>query len=155
MSKLARDHRNADLARIHMGVAALGWNDDDYRAVLVAKTGKASAADLDAAGRKAFLDHLQRCGWKPTKKPFTQADKIAWLWRKLGSAGVVRDQSPAALRAFVGRTAGMDVEHLKFLPSAEASKVIEALKAMLNRAASAAAARRAARTQPSGPRTPA
>ena len=102
MSKLARDHRNADLARIHMGVAALRWSDGEYRDILCARTGKTSASELDATQRKAFIEHLQRCGWKPAKKPFTQADKIAWLWRKLGDAGGLRDGSQAALRAFVG-----------------------------------------------------
>ena len=109
----------------------------DYRAILYEKTGKRSSAELDAAGRQAFIEHLQRCGWKAARKPFTQADKIAWLWRKLGEAGGLRDASDAALMAFVGRTAGMGVSHLRFLPVAEASKVIEALKKMLDRANSA------------------
>lgn len=134
MSKLARDHRNGDLARIHMGVAALGWSDDEYRDILFLKTGKASAAELDATGRKAFIAHLEACGWKPARKPFGQIEKITWLWGKLGKAGALRDTSKEALRAFIGRTAGMEVADLKFLPSAERTKVIEALKAMLNRA---------------------
>ncbi|APW38597.1 hypothetical protein RD110_16485 [Rhodoferax koreense] len=134
MSKLARDNRNADLARIHIGVAALGWSDDDYRVILQARTGVTSASQLDAAGRKAFLAHLETSGWKPAKKPFSQADKIDWYWQQLVKAGGVKDGSKAAMMAFVGRTAGMGVADLKFLPTKQASAVIEALKAWHKRA---------------------
>nr|WP_315237671.1 regulatory protein GemA [uncultured Albidiferax sp.] len=133
MSKLARDHRNAELAQIHIGVAALQWTDDDYRVILHSKTGHSSAGKLDAAGRRAFLDHLRACGWKPAKKAFTQADKIQYFWEQLVAAGGVKDGSKAALMAFVGRTAGMAVSDLKFLPVQKASTVIEALKSWSNR----------------------
>lgn len=125
--------RRNELAQIHIGVTALKWSDDDYRAILFAKTGKTSAAELDSTGRKRFLDHMRSCGWKGGQKPFTQAAKIAWLWRKLFEAGGTPDGSQAALLAFVGRVAGMGVSDLKFLPTADASNVIEALKARLNR----------------------
>lgn len=125
--------RNAELAQIHIGVAALGWDEDHYRHVLQAKTGKASAADLDSTGRKRFLEHLRQCGWQQAKKPFSQADKIKWLWRKLKEAGALVDPSEAALMAFVGRTTGVEVSDLRFLPVRDASKVTEGLKAWLNR----------------------
>jgi hypothetical protein len=51
--------RKADLAAIHIGKAALGWDDDFYRSILKAKCGVGSAALLDHAGRKRFLDHLR------------------------------------------------------------------------------------------------
>lgn len=125
--------RNAELAQIHIGVAALGWDKDHYRHVLQAKTGKASAADLDGTSRKRFLEHLRLCGWQPAKKPFTQADKIKWLWRKLKDAGALNDASEAALMAFVSRAAGIAVSDLRFLPVRDAIKVTEGLKAWLNR----------------------
>jgi len=140
MSKLARDHRNRDLAMIHMAVATLQWSEADYRAALLARTSKDSAALLDADERRSFIDYLRRCGWHPGQRKYTQADKIQWLWTKLQRAGALRDPSPAAQLAMVGRTAGVQVEHLKSLTSREATKVMEALKAML------------ARTQPN-PRT--
>lgn len=133
MSKLARDHRNTDLAMIHMAVAALQWSDADYRAALLARTGKDSSALLNAGERREFIDYLRRCGWTPAQRKYTQADKIQWLWTKLQRAGVLRDPSPAALLTLVGRTAGVQVQHLKYLSSREASKVLEALKAMLAR----------------------
>ncbi|CAN5435097.1 hypothetical protein BH10PSE18_BH10PSE18_18640 [soil metagenome] len=134
MSKLARDHRNADLISIQIGRKQLALTDEDYRTILRAQGGVSSSRDLDHDGRQKVLAHFARLGFKPKKKPFGQAEKIAWLWRKLGTAGAIRDASTPALMAFVGRTAGLEVSHLKFLPVAEASKVIEALKAMLNRA---------------------
>jgi len=133
MSKLARDHRNRDLAMIHMGVATLQWREADYRAALRARTGKDSAALLDATERRSFLDYLVRCGWQPAQRKYTQADKIQWLWTKLQRAGALRDPSPAALLSMVARTAGVQVQHLKSLTSREATKVLEALKAMLAR----------------------
>lgn len=131
------DQRKRDLARIHQGKAALAWSDDDYRHHLQQLTGKRSAAELDAAGRRMVLEHMRACGWagKPAFKPFGQPDKIKWLWRKLGEAGALHDASNAALLAFVARTTGMGVADVKFLPVAQASVVIEALKSWLNRAA--------------------
>lgn len=126
--------RKRELAQIHMAKASLGWDDDHYRSILLSKTGKSSSGDLDAAGRQAFLKHLQLCGWRPTAKPFGQPEKIKWLWGKLASAGALSDPSEQALMVFVGRVTGMSVAHLKFLPVQEAIKVTEALKAWLNRA---------------------
>lgn len=126
--------RSAELAQIHIGIAALGWDKDHYRHVLQANTGKTSAAELDSTGRKRFLEHLRLCGWQQAKKPFSQADKIKWLWRKLKDAGALTDPSEAALMAFVERTASVQVADLRFLPNREAIKVTEGLKAWLNRA---------------------
>lgn len=129
--------RKRELGQIHKGKAELGWSEDDYRFHLRNLTGKNSSKDLDHAGRRKVLDHMAACGFKPkTKpfKPFDQADKIRWLWKKVGEAGGLRDTSQAALLLFVGRTTGMGVSDLKFLPVKEASKAIEALKAWLDRA---------------------
>ena len=137
----AADNRRADLARIHIAVGELRWSDEDYRAALLARTGKTSAAQLDAAGRRAFLRYLEQCGWQPKAKaagkpwkPPTQADKIVRLWAELGATGVLRDTGNAALLAFCGRVTGLGVSHVRFLPNQAASTVVEALKAWLQRA---------------------
>lgn len=135
--------RKRELGHIHQGKAALGWSDDDYRYHLRTLTGQDSAAQLDAAGRAKVLAHMATLGYTPkasTFKPFDQAEKIKWLWRKVGEAGGLRDASPAALLAFIGRHTGKGVSNVKFLPVADASNVIEALKAMLDRAKRAQAA---------------
>lgn len=129
--------RKRELGHIHQGRAALHWTDDDYRFHLRNLTGKTSSAELDAAGRRKVLDHMATLGYAPkssTFKPFDQAAKIKWLWKMIGEHNGLRDPSPAALLAFVGRTTGTGVADVKFLPTLEASKVIEALKAMLDRA---------------------
>lgn len=129
--------RRRELGQIHQGKAALGWSEEDYRAHLQRLTGKTSAADLDAAGRRSVLNHLAACGWAPKRafKPFGQPEKIKWLWRKLGEAGALKNRNNHALLAFVARTTGMEVADVKFLPVAQASTVIEALKSWLNREA--------------------
>lgn len=134
MSKLARDNRNADLARIHMAKAQLGLDDATYRTVLMTQCGVSSARDLDHAGRQRMLRYLQAQGAAPAKRrPFGQPEKIEWLWKKLGEAQRIRDASPQALLAFIARITGTGYSHARFLPVADATKVIEALKAMLNR----------------------
>lgn len=150
MSKLASGHltahtnqaaadaqRKRELGHIHQGKTALGWSDDDYRFHLRNLTGQTSAAKLHAAGRAKVLAHMASLGYRPkasTFKPFDQAAKIRWLWKKVGEAGGLHDAGPAALLAFVGRTTGTGVSDVEFLPTREASNVIEALKAMLDRA---------------------
>lgn len=133
----AADARKRELGHIHQGKTALQWSDDDYRIHLRRLTGKSSSADLDAAGRRTVLSHMATCGWTPPSKafkPFDQAAKITWLWKKLGEANALTDPSKPALMAFVARTAGMGVSDLKFLPVTQASTVIEALKSWLDRA---------------------
>lgn len=127
MSKLARDNRNRDLGAIHVVKKNLGLTDEVYRQILASQAGVSSARELDYDGRRKVLAYLNAL------KPFGQPEVIAWLWRKLGDAGALQDTSQAALLAFIGRTASVGVSHLKFLPNTDASKVIEALKAMLNR----------------------
>lgn len=129
--------RKRELGHIHQGKAALGWSEDDYRFHLHNLTGKSSSAELDATGRSKVLARMATLGYKPKAakfQPFDQAAKIKWLWKKIGEAGGLRDASPAALLAFVGRTTGTGVDDVRFLPTIDASKVIEALKAMLDRA---------------------
>ncbi|WP_448252855.1 regulatory protein GemA [Ottowia oryzae] len=129
--------RKRELGHIHQGKAALRWSEDDYRYHLRELTGKDSSAELDAVGRRKVLNHMATLGYTPKAakfQPFDQAAKIKWLWKKIGEAGGLRDASAAALLTFVGRHTSTGVDDVKFLPTADASKVIEALKAMLDRA---------------------
>lgn len=65
MSKLARGHRNGDLARIHIAKQQLGMTDEDYRAMLWTHGRVTSSKDLDFAGRRRVLDYLSSIGFKP------------------------------------------------------------------------------------------
>jgi len=128
--------RRNELAQIHIAVAELGWSDDEYRAVLFAKTGKRSAGELDGTGRKRFIEHLKACGWTGRKQAAgPRYSKQQWhvlmLWRDLGKAGALTDKSDAALNAFIKGQCG--VADLRFLATSQASQVIEALKSWLKR----------------------
>lgn len=129
--------RKNELAQIHIAIADLGWDDDHYRAVLFAKTGRRSAGELDGTGRKRFIEHLKACGWAGgTKRPGPRYSKQQWLvlslWRDLGKTGALTDKSDAALNSFIQARTG--VADLRFLASTgDASLVIEALKSWLKR----------------------
>lgn len=57
--------RTRDLRRIHTGRRYLALDDDTYRDLLERLTGKRSAADLNAAQRRAVIDEFYRRGFKP------------------------------------------------------------------------------------------
>ncbi len=126
--------RKNELAQIHIAIADLGWSDDDYRAILRAKTGKASAGELDSTGRKRFLEHLRLCGWKPkSKAPLLtpQQWRITKLWRELGAAGALQDPSEKALLAYIKGHGGPDA--LNFINPGLANTLIDSLKGWLKR----------------------
>lgn len=149
----APDLRRRELAQIHIAVQQLGMTDDDHRSLLWSVCQVKSAADLDWTGRKRYLDHLKKLGFKPRTKagkssqprprtgtpapssrplaPDAQSQKIRALWLTLADAGVVRNRSEAALAAYVKRQTG--VEALQWLGPAQASAVIESLKKWLSR----------------------
>jgi len=65
------DTRKTDLAKIHIARQQLCLDDESYRAMLWTIARVESAKDLDAAGRRAVLDHLRSRGFKPRKKART------------------------------------------------------------------------------------
>lgn len=60
--------RKSELAMIHVAKKALALEDDDYRSILLAVTGKTSSAQLNGAGRKALIDHFKKIGFKVVAK---------------------------------------------------------------------------------------
>jgi len=101
MSKLARDHRNSDLAKIHVAKKQLGLTDADYRAMLWTQGRVTSSSELDHAGRQRVLDHLKACGFKPvasdkTKRPSrpTPAPEKIKLVRKIRAQLISLDRLP-------------------------------------------------------------
>lgn len=135
--------KRREIQLIHVGWAHLAKQDsslDDnaYRAMLWSVALVKSSTELDFAGRKKVLDHLESRGFKRTKpQPRALADdpqskKIRALWLELHKAGKVRNPSESALAAFVKRETGIDDLH--WLNDRDASAVIEKLKQWLNRA---------------------
>lgn len=138
---MQNDPRQSDLAKIHLAIKELGWDDDIYRAVLWTIARVRSAKDLDWHGRQKVLAHLKAKGWKPRPAKAAGARqlaadarsrKIRALWLTLHQDGIVRDGSEKALASYVKRMTG--VEALQWLDGAQANRVIEALKAWGNRA---------------------
>jgi phage gp16-like protein len=128
--------RNNELAQIHIAIAVLRWTDEDYRAILFAKTGKRSAGELDGTGRKRFLEHLRACGWNPKAKGpglTPQQWRIKKLWQELGEAKALTDPSDKALLAFVKANSVTPADSLKFVTPRDARQVIDALQGWLKR----------------------
>lgn len=131
------NEKRKDIQLIHIAKQQLGMDDDTYRAMLWSVARVKSSTELDFAGRKNVLDHMQACGFKRTRpQPRALADdpqskKIRALWLELHAAGKVRNPSESALAAFVKRQTGRDA--LQWLAAREASAVIEELKKWLAR----------------------
>lgn len=123
--------RKSRIRLIHTAKRELGLDDDAYRDLLARETGQRSAKDLDLDQLGAVVEALRRAGFRAKPRVSTlkepQHRLVAALWRELHQAGAVADGSARALSAFVRRQTG--IERLEWLPSAEAAKVVEALKA--------------------------
>ena len=140
-------------AAIHVLKGKLQLSDDDYRALLVQLTGKASSKGMTATEQAQVRDHMQRLAERMgvaapttrrrplTREQFDQVKKQAsprerkvWaLWNQLHRDGVVHNPSRAALNAFVERT--VHVSALGFANSAQLDTLIEALKEWQKRGA--------------------
>ncbi|MGH6622906.1 MAG: gp16 family protein [Burkholderiaceae bacterium] len=131
------DQRRRDLASIHMAKTQLGMDDDHYRDLLFSVTRVRSARELDHTGRQRLLEHFRKLGWKPKQKPRPnddgaerQANLIRALWHQLLEAE--GRQAEASLDAYVRRVTGCG--SVRWLSTAEATKVIEGLKSWVKRA---------------------
>ena len=138
------------LAAIHVLKSKLKLSDDDYRALLVQLTGLNSSKLLADRQRQAVRDHMQKLAErvgaaKPSRgRPFSvkqfaekkastppKERKVWALWHQLHRDGKIRDNSQAALSAWVERTVG--VSALVWCNDAQLVTLIEALKAWVER----------------------
>ncbi len=140
------------LAAIHIAFKALGLSKEDACSIKQSVTGKASAADMTEQQRKRLLARLAELqadvakakGLEPTyvpkRKPqASQASadlderwyKARALWASLAEAGHVRNDTDAALTAYVKRQTHVD--HWRFLNGHQINSVIEALKRWCHR----------------------
>lgn len=128
--------RDPLLAQIHIARKELGIYEDDYRSMLERLTGQRSAAGLTERQRRELLAEFRRQGWQgkarrpQSNKPYIR--KVYALWGELKRAGIWREEGRASLRRFVKRTSG--AEDPEWMTYPQAAKVIEALKAMKDRA---------------------
>ena len=144
------------IAAIHVLKGQLRLSDDDYRALLVQLTGHNSSKLLADRQREAVRNHLQalaeRMGVaKPNPnarggKPFgakrfaeqkaatPPMERKVWaLWNQLHRDGKLRDNSAAALNAWVART--VQVSAMVWCNDAQLVTLIEALKRWVDRPA--------------------
>ena len=118
---------------IHIGKAQLGFDDELYRDLIEAMTGKTSTTQLTVPQLEAVLDRLKQLGFAVKKTPGVknlasddQSRLIRHLWLILHAAGEVRNPSELALANFIQKQTGISA--LQFLSTDSASKVIERLK---------------------------
>ena len=139
------------IAAIHVLKSKLRLSDEDYRALLVNLTGKASSKELPPAQQEAVRDHMQalaaklglaqpargrRTTFAQSKTAASPRERKVWaLWHQLHRDGVVRDASARSLRGFVERQTG-GVSDLRFCNAVQLDAVIEALKDWQRRGAS-------------------
>ena len=137
--------RRAGLAKVHLLAKQRGLDDDAYRDFLARETGKRSARDLSDGELIRVCEKLGRhsssqgmAGVRPAAAspaaagPF--AGKLRALWISAWHLGVTRNNSDAAMLAFVKRQTGVD--HTRFLHEPRlANRAIEGLKAWIAREA--------------------
>lgn len=106
-------------------------DDDDRKALQSRLIGKESLSDMTIGEMARLLDHLNRSHAAPAgHRP--HIGKVRALWWSLYWLGVIEQKDDRAINTFVKRVTG--VSALRFLDHRTASKVIEALKAWLERA---------------------
>jgi phage gp16-like protein len=129
------------LAKVHIAKKDLGLDEETYRDIVQRVTGHPSAGECTERQLDELLGEFKRLGWTPKpkgRKPLSKSPRVRkiWaLWNQMCKDGLVRVEGHAeqrtALRAFVVRMTGVtDPEWLK---PAQASQVIEGLKAWRNR----------------------
>lgn len=135
------------LAAIHKTQKALGICGDDAVALKQTVTGVQSARDMTEQQRRRYLAHLsglqakqaldrgEKPAYTPKRNPLYRTvdddmderwGKARALWNALGLAGIVHNNTDAALMAWVKRQTHL--EHWRFLNTYQVTKVIEALK---------------------------
>ena len=141
--------RRAMIGKVKIAQKELGLDDATYRAVLQRIAGRSSAADCSEAELGRVLDEFKAKGWKPAAPgadrksragvapapkaaDHAMAGKARALWISLHQLGVVRDASERALESFAARQLGVD--RLQWADQAQGFRLIEALKAMAERA---------------------
>lgn len=139
----------AAVVQVQIAKRDLGLDDDTYRDVLERVTGKRSSTSCTDAQLREVLAEFKAKGWTPkvvqggkaaapararraAPADHPSAKKARALWISLWNLGEVRDSSEPALEAFAARQLG--VERLQWADQALSYKLIEALKAMAERA---------------------
>lgn len=110
------------IAMVHIAKKALALDDDTYRAMLVAASGKNSCGEMNVPELERVLSHLKHKGFTPKRvqTPPDRVHKIQALWKAMHKEGITKDGSEAALDKFVKRVTteknhGVGIERLAWL----------------------------------------
>lgn len=126
------------IQRIHIAKSQLHLDEDTYRAMLTAQTGKNSTKNMTLTELRTVFEHLKTVGFKTTPAKGTnlkretnmanddQSKLIRHLWLSLHDLGEVKNPSEQALAKYVERQTGISA--LQWLTIDQASMVIESLK---------------------------
>ena len=127
----------SQVAKIKIDHKQLGMDDASYRSMMPRVTGKRSATELTVTEQHQVLAELVRLGFRPKPvhkgKTYSRptSRKLVMLWQDLYQTGHVSNRSNAALCQWVSRQTGKGSPD--WLEPAEAARLIEALKAWLER----------------------
>lgn len=133
---------------VQVGRRELGLDEEDYRALLESVTGSRSAKGLSAAKLEAVITAMKGLGFKvkggakvngrlsPPSSAKVQAPevrKVRAIWITMYNDGFVRDGSDDALGSYIKRmtanaNGGAGINRPEWLTSAQAERVLEALK---------------------------
>lgn len=131
--------RASDIKLIKMGQAALGLDDDTYRAMLASiGGGKTSAKDLDWQQRQAVINHMKASGFviKRTHASSRARDdgmsKLRAVWYALAEVGAVQrpntvEELDAAVESWAKRMQPK-LSALRFASGYQMQSLIEAAK---------------------------
>jgi phage gp16-like protein len=125
------DQRKRLIVAVRAACRRLGIGEDDRKAIQDQVTGKASMSDMTIAQLGLLLSHLNK-GWDKPEPLNPHIGKARALWWDLYWLGAIDEPGDKALSAFVRRQTGISA--LRFLDHRQAFSVIEALKAMVERA---------------------
>ena len=133
-----RQNLNGLKAKIHIGKAALGLDDDTYRALLLRETGKNSCAGMSLAELERVLSAMQRQGFAPAaaKKPRSGRhpggrDSIQAMLRKVNALLLDNGLTWNYAHGMAKRMFGVDRVH--WLPDYKLHKLTAALQIHANR----------------------
>ncbi|MFM5536746.1 gp16 family protein [Aeromonas veronii] len=133
---------------VQVGRRELGLDEEEYRALLEQVTGARSAKGMSAAKLEAVITAMKGLGFKvkggaqvngrrsPPSSAKVQAPevrKVRAIWITMYNDGFVRDGSDDALGSYIKRmtanaNGGAGISRPEWLTSAQAERVLEALK---------------------------
>ena len=118
-------------ARIHIGKARLGMDDDTYRAFLQRLTGKSSSKDMTTAQRALVLAEMTRLGaFKDARRPLTRQQRACLgKWYDLRKRGIVHSKDKSSFNRYIKRYFGKN--NLADLADDETNKLYNMLEGWL------------------------